>query len=127
MLRWVVWASCLAGVLLGTRVARAAAPMCDERGASAIAPPPALPLRDVRLEAGRPLQCDSPLKMTVAPIGPSARGQAVVTGDSFEDAWIKPALTKVSRLSSAPAPGGAVVSLPPSAGYRRGVFRPPRA
>jgi hypothetical protein len=127
ILRWVVWASCLAGVLLGARVAQAAAPMCDERGASAIAPPPVLPVRDTKLEAGLPLGCEPPLTVTVAPARPSARGQTVVVGDSFDEAWMKPVVPRVSRLSSALVPAGVVVSLPPSAGYRRGVFRPPRA
>jgi hypothetical protein len=126
MLRWVVWASCLAVVLLGAKAARAAAPMCDERGASAIAPPPVLPVRDVRLEAGLPLGCQTPLTVKTAPAGPSARGQAVVAGESPNEAWVKPVPTKVSRLSPARVPGGVVVSLPASAGYRRGVFRPPR-
>jgi hypothetical protein len=127
MLRWVVWVSCLAGILLGARAARAAAPMCDDRGASAIAPPPVLPVRDIKLEAGVPLGCETPLTVTIAPLGPSARGQAVVAGESFDEAWMKPVPTKVSRLTSARVPAGVVVSLPPSAGYRRGVFRPPRA
>jgi hypothetical protein len=126
LLRWVVWGCCLVGVLLGAREAQAAAPMCDDRGASAIAPSPVLPVRDVKLEAGVPTGCETLLRMSVAPAGPSARGQAVVSGDSFDEAWLKPSLTKVSRLSSARAPGGVVASLPPSAGYRHGVFRPPR-
>jgi len=101
--------------------------MCDDRGASAIAPPPVLPIRDVKIEVGAPLGCETPLMVKVAPAGPSARGQAVATGDSFDEAWMKPAPTRVSRLSSARIPAGVVLSLPPSAGYRRGVFRPPRA
>jgi hypothetical protein len=127
MIRWVVWISCLVGVLLGARQARAAAPMCDDRGASAIAPPPVLPVRDVKMEAGSPLGCEAPLRLTVAPLGPRARGQATIEGDSFEDAWLKPASAKMTRFASAPAPDAAALSLPPSAGYRRGVFRPPRA
>src|SRR5258708_4091165 len=126
MLRWVVWVSCLAGVLLGARAARAAAPMCDDRGASAIAPPPVMAVRDIKLEVGVPPGCETPLKVSVAPVGPSARGPVVVVGDSGEEVWMNRARPKVSGLSSARAPGGVVVSLPPSAGYRRGVFRPPR-
>jgi hypothetical protein len=126
ILRWGVWVTCLCGVLLSAKAARAAAPMCDDRGASAIAPPPVLPIRDVKLEAGVPFGCATPL-VSVAPAGPSARGQAVVTGESFDEAWMKPAPTKVSRFSTPRVPAGVVVSLPPSAGYRRGVFRPPRS
>src|SRR5260221_12481900 len=94
MLRWVVWLSCLAGVLLGARAARAAAPMCDDRGASAIAPPPVMAVRDVKLEVGVPPGCETPLKVSVAPVGPSARGHAVVVGDSVDEAWMKPAPPK---------------------------------
>src|SRR5262245_56494411 len=56
-LKWMIWASCLVGVLLGNRPAEAAAPMCDGRGASAIAPPPILPVRDVKLQAA-PRACE---------------------------------------------------------------------
>ena len=38
LFRWVVWLSCLGALLLSGRMARAAAPMCDERGASVAAP-----------------------------------------------------------------------------------------
>jgi hypothetical protein len=127
MLRWMVWISCLACVLLGARVARAAAPMCDQRGASAIAPPPVLPVPDVKLEPALPLGCDSPVHVSVAPLGPTARSHLAIEGDAFEDAWLKPGPTKVTRFGSSPTPGQAVLSLPPSAGFRRGVFRPPRS
>ncbi len=100
--------------------------MCDDRGASAIAPPPVLPVRDVKLEAGVALGCEIPLKLGIAPVGPRAHGQEVVARDSFDEAWVKPVPPKIVRLGLARAPAGIVLSLPPSAGYRRGVFRPPR-
>jgi hypothetical protein len=100
--------------------------MCDERGASAIAPPPVLPVPDVKLEPALPLGCDTPVHMSVAPVGPTAQSHAAIEGDCVEDAWLKPAPAKVTRFGSSPTPDQAVLSLPPSAGYRRGVFRPPR-
>ena len=128
ILRWVVWASCLAGVLLGARAAQAAAPMCDERGASAIAPPPVLPVRDTKLEAGLPLGCETPLMVTVAP-GTTQRARPDRRRRSFLRRGLDEACSPqgLAPQLGAVVPAGVVVSLPPSAGYRRGVFRPPRA
>jgi hypothetical protein len=124
-LRWVLWGCCLAVVLLGARSASAAAPMCDEKGASAIAPPPVLPIRDVKIDAGAPLGCEAP-PFVHSPVGPRAQGHSVVSDASFDDAWIRPGPGLTPKPSFVRACGPLAISLPPSAGYRRGVFRPPR-
>src|SRR6266481_2902381 len=97
-IRWLVWASCWTVALLAGRTARAAAPMCDERGLSIIAPAPVLPARDVKIDAGLPLGCDAPA-IGVAPLGPRARSQTVVVDDGFDEAWVRPAAERVPTLT----------------------------
>jgi hypothetical protein len=125
ILQGLIWASCLVFVLLGAKRAQAAAPMCDERGASAIAPPPVLPIRDVKIDTGSPLGCDDP-SPAVAPLGPRARTQAVVVDESSDDACLR----VEQRAMPKPAPVlfsvNAARELANSSGHERGVFRPPR-
>jgi hypothetical protein len=124
-IRWLIWVSCWTVALLAGRTARAAAPMCDDRGLSAIAPAPVLPARDVKIDAGLPLGCDVPA-IGVAPLGPHARSQTVVVEDGFDDAWVRPAAERLPMLAQGHAFAISAVLLPVSPGFGRGVFRPPR-
>ncbi|HEX9295309.1 MAG TPA: hypothetical protein VF881_05725 [Polyangiaceae bacterium] len=124
MIRWFVWASCLGALFLAARPAYAVAPMCDEKGASAIAPTPVLPIRDVKIDAGRPLPCDAP--DALAPVGFRARGSSQVVQSSFDESWVPADHRGLPTLNADLLAAAVMVSLPPSAGYRRGVFRPPR-
>jgi hypothetical protein len=127
-IRWMTWACAWTLVLLVSRSAGAAAPICDERGASAIAPPPVRQLRDVKIDAGFPLGCEAPLPARAA-FGPRGGGQPqpVVTDGGFDDTWVRPSAPRIPRRPAAKAPGASTMMLPASAGFARDVFRPPRA
>ena len=128
-MRWVVWGACLVVVLLGSRNAKAstAVPMCDEKGASAIAPAPVLPIRDVRLEAAQPLSCDDIDTVAVISDGPRAGSSApvVIDHDSIET-WLRPPTSPSLRAGSARARPSTPNSFQLPLGFRRSVFRPPR-
>jgi len=124
--RWLVrWSVCLAIGLALAATAWAAAPICDERGASSIAPPPILPAHDVRLEAGFALFCIDfdvfgPGDTSVAPGPPQAPDE--LTSDycvPMAQAW--PSTPRSGRLTVSP-----FVSVGRAAGHRPGVFHPPR-
>jgi hypothetical protein len=123
--RWVVWVSLWAVALLCARTARAAAPMCDERGLSAIAPTPVLPAKDVKIDAAFPLGCDAPA-FNVAPAGPRARGQTAPVADGFEEVWLRPSAPRLPKLFPDQEFAASSLLVPVSAGHGRGVFRPPR-
>jgi hypothetical protein len=122
----LLFSVCLALALFGTRAAWAAAPICDERGASAIAPPPVLPIRDVRLEPSSPLAClelddvDGPAFVTRdASRIPTADGVAA-------DAWIVPPVSPPLPVPSTIAAVDRDVTGALPLGHRSSVFRPPR-
>jgi hypothetical protein len=127
-IRWMTWACSWALVLLVSRTAGAAAPFCDERGASAIAPLPVLQARDVKIDAAFPLGCEAPLPVRAA-LGPRAGGhpQPLAADTGFDDTWVRPTLPRLPKLVPDHALDGATASLPASPGYGRNVFRPPRA
>ena len=124
-IRWLLWAACWSFCLLASRLAHAAAPMCDERGASAIAPTPVLQARDVKIDAGTPLGCDVSVVIVARP-GWRAHQRAVVVTDSFDDAWVRPTPHGLPRSTSGRNLALSLQSLPVSAEHGRGVFRPPR-
>jgi hypothetical protein len=128
-IRWMTWACACALVLLVSRNAGAAAPICDERGASAIAPPPVRQARDVRIDAGFPLGCEVPLPTRRAAFGPRGGGQPqpVVTDGGFDDTWVRPSVPRLPKRVAEQAPDASTTTLPASAGFGRDVFRPPRA
>jgi hypothetical protein len=98
--------------------------MCDEKGASAIAPTPVLPIRDVKIDAGRAFPCDAPDGF--APVGLRSRGSSRVVENAFDEAWVPAERRDLPTLKPELLAAAAIVSLPPSSGYRRGIFRPPR-
>ena len=129
MIRSFVWGLCLAILLFGARSARAAAPMCDETATSRIAPPPVLPIRDVKLEAGYPCEKapvgDAPV--AIAPTGPRAPATPALSPDAVaSEAWVRPFDAKV------PPPASRRIAIARDAfargkpGFAHGVFRPPR-
>ena len=125
-MRWLIWGWSLAFVLLGARAARAAAPMCDEKGASVIAPSPVLPIRDVRIEEGSPVGCDDTL-ISVTPMSPGARSHSVLARESLtQDAWMKPPGPSLFHRSSTRAPATVSEGRAPAQDHRPTVFRPPR-
>jgi hypothetical protein len=128
-IRSLVWGFCLAIVLFGARSARAAAPMCDETASSRIAPPPVLPIRDVKLEAGYP--CDAfpigSVPVAVVPVGPRAPASPAVNSDAAAiEVWARPSEVPILRptgMRTRLRPDGSVHAKP---GFSLGVFRPPR-
>jgi hypothetical protein len=127
-LRFALWAFAWALVLVTSRSAFAAAPFCDERGATGIAPPPVLEARDVQIEAAVPLGCELPVFARAVMGRHQGNGSNPVIGDgSLNDAWIRPAPARLPKIGSAPASAKITAALPASPGYGRGVFRPPRA
>ncbi|HKQ71921.1 MAG TPA: hypothetical protein VJT73_21400 [Polyangiaceae bacterium] len=125
-IRWVLWGLCFAVVLFAARPASAAAPMCDERGVSVAAPAPVLPMRDIRLEAASTPACDDALIRAVFANAPQAHGQPRPVADAPDEAWITPAAKARARSESTRCEAFGVGALPIPAGFRRGVFRPPR-
>jgi hypothetical protein len=128
-IRSFVWGFCLTIALFGARSARAAAPICDETATSRIAPPPVLPIRDVKFEAGFP--CDvSPVSeapVTVAPIDPHAPASPVITYEAVvTEAWVRPIEVSVIAPMSGRSLVGADASVPAKPGFTACVFRPPR-
>jgi hypothetical protein len=127
-LRFVLWACSWALVLVTSRTALAAAPFCDERGASAIAPPPVLEARDVRIDAGFPFGCDEAVFARATLGNRQGTGSNPVIGDgSLDEAWIRPTPVRLPKFSSAPTWTKIATPLPTSPGHGPGVFRPPRA
>ena len=127
-LRFVLWACSWALVLVTSRAALAAAPFCDERGASGIAPPPVLEARDVRIDIAFPLGCEEPVFARAALGNRQGTGSnPVVSDSSLDEAWIRPTPARLPKLSSAPTWTKITAPLPTSPGYVPGVFRPPRA
>src|SRR5689334_20311218 len=128
-IRSFVWGLCLAILLFGARTAHAAAPVCDETATSRIAPPPVLPIRDVKFEAGSP--CDmSPLRdlpVRVAPIDPRAPvSPAVGSFAVATEAWLRPVEPKIHPPSARRGAAWFETFVARKPGYSPGVFRPPR-
>jgi hypothetical protein len=125
----MIWACAWAIVLLASRSASAEAPMCDERGASIIAPPPVLQARDVKIDTAFPSGCEDPLSSPRAAFGPrnGAHPQPVAADSGFNDAWVRPTLPRLPKLTPRHAIDGSIALLTASPGYGRDVFRPPRA
>jgi hypothetical protein len=125
--RWMTWACAWALILLVSRTATAAAPMCDERGASAIAPPPVMQARDVKIEAAFPFGCEGPLPVRAA-LGQrsSSHPQPIGSDGGFDDTWVRPSLPRLPKLAPRHAIDGSTALLAAAPGYGRDVFRPPR-
>jgi hypothetical protein len=127
-IRWLTWACSWAMVLVVSRTASAAAPMCDERGASAIAPSPVLEARDERIDTGFPNGCDDPRPVTAALRSQNGGHPVPIATDSgFFDAWVRPVVPRLAKLAASDLLDGRSSPFPASPGYGRGVFRPPRA
>ncbi|HEY3595456.1 MAG TPA: hypothetical protein VGL13_16325 [Polyangiaceae bacterium] len=115
-------------MLLTSRPAAAAAPMCAENGASAIAPPTVLPARDVRLESATPNSCDDGPRAPVAAPAPSARQKpSAPSNDAPADAWVRPVTFILTTPTGDRVGAVQLFYSGPAQGHERGVFRPPRA
>jgi hypothetical protein len=123
----MLWALSWTVVLLASRTASAVAPICDERGASAIAPPPVLQARDVKIDSGYPIGCDAPIfSMAALAHRFHAGAQHVARDGGFDDAWVRPAVVPLPKLGTGDLSLSFTALLPPSPGFCSGVFRPPR-
>jgi hypothetical protein len=101
--------------------------MCDENGASTIAPPPIMPARDVRLESGGPVGCEKEQHARVAATGPSARQPIPTsTNDVPVEAWIRPSVFDLTKLRASISGRIPTFDSGPTSSHARGVFRPPR-
>ncbi len=102
-----------------TRVAA----MCDERGASVIAPPRILPMTDARIEAApgcgfdpsNPVASPGPQHGPVASASPALAEHAVLDG-----------MPLVPPASSEPAPPFPPIAGGARTGFHRGIDHPPR-
>jgi hypothetical protein len=129
MIRSFVWGLCLAILLLGARTASAAAPICDETATSRIAPPPVLPIRDVKLEAGHPCEKApvSEAPVAVAPTGPRAPVVPALSSDAVaSEAWVRPIDAKIPPSASSRSTVPQETFARGKPGFAHGVFRPPR-
>lgn len=100
-----------------------AAPICDARGVSSVAPPRILPITDARIDAAP--GCDG--QEARPSVGPSSRDSAPAgeLASSPQRALLMPELVvpgppELVILAFAAPPGG------PRAGVERGVYHPPR-
>jgi hypothetical protein len=123
----LIWTLCLALALFGARSAEAAAPICDERGASAIAPPPVLPIRDVRAEAAPPPICPDFETDTDGAAFVPGGSRPIPTPDSAAvDAWIATGPANLPRAAASLSLTLRSAPLALAPGHRPSVFRPPR-
>jgi hypothetical protein len=120
----------MAGVMLAiwARPAFAAtAPFCDERGATLLAPPPALPAGDETISRGRAAPCPD-----ATPVA-GARFAAPTSGHSVPDAFFDPTDAAAPALPVTLPPASPTASGSPprsddaTPGVRSRVERPPRA
>jgi hypothetical protein len=126
-LRWIVWGCFALVVLFAPRSAFAAAPMCGANGATLIAPPPVMPIRDVRLESGSPLACERDQQARIVAAGPSAQQSAPSpTNDPPTEAWIRPSAVAMTKPLVKTSGSIDEVHTAPTMSHERGVFRPPR-
>ncbi len=132
---WVIlalWMVCAAALTLGySRPARAAAPICDDRAASAVAPPPIAPMRDMSWEPDLGYPCAPWLAPMWAMVKPDRPSQVPSRPSQAADeeplgASLGPAPNAVPQppvcTPARDAPDAD--SLRP--GHYRQVFRPPR-
>jgi hypothetical protein len=127
LIRWVVWAVAWGFALFAARPAFASgAPMCDERGASMIAPPPTLQAPDAKIDVGAPFGCArSPLGAVM--LGARGRvGTVVIDQLSIDEAWLRPAASRIPSRNTEGNLAPTTNDLSSSPGHGRGVFRPPR-
>jgi hypothetical protein len=100
-----------------------AAPICDLRGASAIAPPRLHGVSDVRLDRGRPCESTDSLRQAASP----GRGDPPVQApEATVEHAVLPAIEMVG-----PAPEARLIEPPvrtggPRAGVRHAIYHPPR-
>jgi hypothetical protein len=125
-LRWFLWLSCVLAVVFGTRSAEAYAPMCDARGISIDAPPPATPIRDARIEAVSGPVCHDPTAMLG--VGHRVRRGATVVDDGpTMDGWMRTVHhAPLPQRHGVRAPEWVALGLGKAPGHAAGVFRPPR-
>lgn len=127
--RWLLLVACALVALVAARPARAAAPICDERGMSAIAPPPVLPVADVRFESAPAgpvcLEADLALEgVAVATDGAPAPAQEAPT---IVEGALAASTKGLARFRGDPLPRPAAETTEIRSGFARGVFHPPRA
>jgi hypothetical protein len=127
--RWLLLAACALVALVVARPARAAAPICDERGMSAIAPPPVLPVADVRLESAPsgPVCLEADLGLDGVAV--AIDGVPVPPHDPPTpiDGAMASSMTQLARFRGEALPREADEAAPVRSGFARGVFHPPRA
>lgn len=130
--RWAHRVLLLASIVVAslvTRSASAAVPLCDERGASAIAPLPPLPVRDVRVdEAQRGSLCVEAAALLEMDAPSSDDGRSIARVDAvLEPATpVPPPWIPAAKETSRPDARTEGVLLAPRHGHARGVFHPPR-
>ncbi len=126
-LRWLLLVACTTVGLLASRGALAAAPMCDERGASVVAPTPHLPAADERLEAVPPLECGGlDWARLGEPSGPGAHGAPHAVAQE-PDPLLATRVTLPLSVPVAPLTRDTEVGCAARSGHEPDVFHPPRS
>ncbi|WP_437818935.1 hypothetical protein [Sorangium sp. So ce1078] len=101
-----------------------AAPICDPRGASSVAPPRTLPITDARIDAAPGCEGSDPWPR----VGPNSRHPGPVSelSSSPQQALLVPEL--VLPAASAPVALFSFLAVPggPRSGVEQGVYHPPR-
>jgi hypothetical protein len=101
-----------------------AAPICDPRGASAVAPPRILPVSDARIDAA-PGCNSSEFGPAVQPLPQEPAAPAELSGQAYQAVLalpppVPPAAPAPQAIPASWVEGG------PLPGYTRGVYHPPR-
>lgn len=99
------------------------APMCDARGASAIAPPRIRNVSDVRFERHRPCEGTETLR---AAISPAPNDAPVQPPDAIVDRAVMPALELIATTAEERLIDPLARTDGPRAGVRSDVYKPPR-
>lgn len=102
-----------------------AAPICDPRGATAIAPPRILPMTDARIDAvpgcdGGELSSPRVGPRSHDPLAAGELGCATQPALLLPDLVVPPAYVNLAPASCTPVAGG------PRLGVARGIYHPPR-
>jgi hypothetical protein len=99
-----------------------AAPICDPRGASAIAPQRVLPVEDARIDAAPSCGADELVPL----VGPHAQGTPQALPAGLAEAAIVSANPPVPKATLSAILDAIEVPSRPHAGFERGIDHPPR-
>jgi hypothetical protein len=126
--RWLFVASCALAALVVSRPAHAVAPICDERGASMAAPPPALPMTGDSFDVVAALPFCFELDRGLSAVGPDHdAARRTLADEAPTGAVVTPALhPSVADVGASVSLAFAQTQAELPSGYAPDVFHPPR-